>query len=198
VTAGDRPIWVFRTRSRFLSKVFSNSHLASAAGESAGRGVLMLKIWKQAWKKGDSACHAHPGQNSGAQDAPLSGASSGSSPMISAAAVPPIKVDDILGPILPRGRRGTIKRTRANDAEELSANFDTDRPRKKTKFQDEETYLVNDTLGNHLPEVIEASGAVRPETPPLRRATFEEELFEHAKAENSEFCKYNLRRLIFK
>lgn len=158
----------------------------------------MLKIWKQAWKNGDSTRHPHSEQNSDAQDAPLSGASSGSSPMTSAAAVPPITVDDSLGSVLPRGRRGTTKRTRANDAEEPSVNSDTDRPRKKTKFQDEETYLAKDTLGNHLPEVIEAGVAVRPETPPLRRATFEEELFEHAKTENSEFGEYNLWRLIFK
>jgi endoribonuclease Dicer len=158
----------------------------------------MLKIWKQAWKKEDSTRRPHSEQNSDAQGAPLSGASSGSFPLTSAAAAP-LSADDVsLGPVLPRGRRGATKRTRAGDVTELSVNSDGDRPRKRTRFQDDETSLTKDTLGNHLPEVIEADAGVRPETPPLRRATFEEELFEQAKAENSEFSKYDLWRIIIR
>ena len=146
--------------------------------------VVMLKIWKQTWKKEDSARRPHSAQDSD-QGAPLSGASRGVSPKNSAAAAPPSTGDVSLGPVLPRGRRGNTKRTRANDAAELSVDSDTDRPRKKTKFEGE-TFLATDTLGNHLPEVIEADAAVRPETPPLRRATFEDELFDQAKVGNSE------------
>jgi endoribonuclease Dicer len=148
----------------------------------------MLKIWKQTWKKEESARHPHSEQHSDAQVTPLSGTSGGGSPKNSAAAVPPSTGDVNLGPVFPRGRRGTTKRTRANDAA-VSVDSDTDRPRKKTRLDDDEYSLGKDTLGNHLPEVIAADAAIRPETPPLNRATFEEKLFNQAKTENSECMK---------
>lgn len=136
----------------------------------------MLKIWKQTWKREDSARRP---QDSDAQGVPLIGTSSSESSQNSAAVIPPSTSDIGLGPVLPRGRRGTTKRIRARcDADEHSVEPDLGRPHKKLKLGGNET---NDTLRNHLPEVIHS--AVRPQT---RGATFAEELFNHAKVENSE------------
>lgn len=132
----------------------------------------MLKIWKQTWKKGSDA-----------QGIPSSGSSCGT-----VAVASPSTSEINLGPVLPRGRRGNTKRARASNLEELSLDIDSDRPRKRIKYadEDEETSLVKDTLGNHLPEVVATDEVVQLETPPMHRENFEEELLHEAKVANSE------------
>jgi hypothetical protein len=158
----------------------------------------MLKIWKQTWKKAHSARRLHSEQDSDSQGAASSGASSGGSSKNSAV-MPSTSEDDVsLGPALPHGRRGTIKRARASDVADLALSMDSDadRPRKKTRFEDTETPLAKDTLGNHLPEVVEAHADVRSETPPLGSANLDEEHFELAKVQNggsiNGFCGFSL------
>lgn len=143
----------------------------------------MLKIWKQTWKKGDTTRRPQSEHDSDAQGASLSGTSRDGSPKASVATVPLTTDDASLGPFLPRGRRGATKRTRTSEVadEELG-----DGARKRLKLEDEETNSIKDTLGNHLPEVIAAEAVVRPETPPLRRATLEEAIFDQAQVENSQ------------
>lgn len=80
----------------------------------------MLKIWKQTWKKGDAVRKPQSDQDSDAQTASMSGASREASPAAGPA--------HNLGPILPRGRRGTTKRTRTNETVGL------DGPNKKPKL----------------------------------------------------------------
>jgi hypothetical protein len=158
----------------------------------------MLKIWKQTWKKEDSARRPNSEHNSDAQGSPLSGTSSGGSPVTSTATVPPSTGDASTGPVLPRGRLENTKRSRVDDSAEPSVILEAaDRPHKKTKIQ-EDASPANDTLANHLPEVIESDPVTRPATSPQSRATFEEKLLYQAKSENSEFRKLTKWKITFK
>lgn len=140
----------------------------------------MLKIWKQTWKKDDSARRSQTDGEVGAQGASQSGTSTDVSPQNTLSAAPPNSDDIDLGSVLPRGRRGAAKRARADDSTNPS------RPQKKRKAANAESAGFDiDTLGNHLPEVVQAEATVRSGTHVLR-AAFEDEVLDQAKSLDSE------------
>jgi hypothetical protein len=141
----------------------------------------MLKIWKQAWKREDPR-RPLLGQD-GDQGGQLSGTSLGAPSLEAAVAVPPADGNPLLS-VLSHGGI-TLKRTRTSDEPEPSANDRADRSAKRAKS--EQRPSTQDSLRNHLPEVLELPGTVisSPST-----ASFEEQILEQAKRENSKSFLY--------
>lgn len=138
----------------------------------------MLKIWKQTWKKDSDARGVQSSGTSSGDSEDRDAVSSSSSSQTN------------LDPVMPHSRHGT-KRAGTGELEEFYVDI-SDRPRKRIKYEDEETSLVNDILSNHPPEVIKTGEAVQSETSSTHEAVFEGKLLHEAKVTNSEIISHSL------
>lgn len=144
----------------------------------------MLKIWKQAWKKEDSSRKPQSGEDSD-QEGQLGGTSSGRPSVDDSAAVPPNSGDSLLVVVESHDKPGK-KRLRTGPGEDSVSTDSADPAAKKLRTE------TRDSLKDHLPEIIESDV---PTSTCLTFASFEEQILDQAKRENSEVPSLLLLRL---